>query len=49
MRKAGWSGRKEDWRRVGVMDVVRYKGEREGLGWEAWKEWRRWVDETGRG
>ncbi|KAK3064472.1 hypothetical protein LTS18_006928 [Coniosporium uncinatum] len=49
MRKAGWSGRKEDWRRVVGMEVVRYRGEREGLGWEVWRRWRAWVEETGRG
>ncbi|KAK3079983.1 hypothetical protein LTS18_003440 [Coniosporium uncinatum] len=49
MRKAGWSGRKEDWRRVGGMEVVRYRGEREELGWEVWRRWRGWVEETGRG
>ncbi|RAR09581.1 ammecr1 family protein [Stemphylium lycopersici] len=44
MRKAGWSGRKSEWRRVGVR-VVRYQGKKVGLGWKEWKEWRDWVDE----
>ena len=44
MRKAGWSGRKSEWTRVGVR-VVRYQGKKVGLGWREWKEWRDWVEE----
>lgn len=44
MRKAGWSGRKEDWEKVGLK-VVRYQGKKAALGYEEWKAWRDWVDE----
>ncbi|KAI9822451.1 MAG: hypothetical protein M1827_000170 [Pycnora praestabilis] len=45
MRKAGWSGRKDDWRKVGDLKVVRYQGRRVGVGYREWREWRDWVDE----
>jgi uncharacterized protein (TIGR00296 family) len=48
MRKAGWSGRSADWRNVRDLNVIRYQGHREVLGFEDWKEWREWVVETGR-
>lgn len=44
MRKAGWNGRKEDWKKMDV-NVVRYQGKKVELGYDEWKEWRRWVDE----
>ncbi|OAL46117.1 ammecr1 family protein [Pyrenochaeta sp. DS3sAY3a] len=44
MRKAGWSGRKEDWRKVDL-NVVRYQGKKVALGFGEWKEWRGWVEE----
>lgn len=44
MRKAGWSGRKEDWKKVDL-NVTRYQGKKVALGYEEWKEWRGWVDE----
>jgi uncharacterized protein (TIGR00296 family) len=46
MRKAGWSGRKDDWQKVGLK-VVRYQGKKVSLGYEEWKEWRDWVEEEG--
>ncbi|KAK1917179.1 hypothetical protein P3342_012024 [Pyrenophora teres f. teres] len=44
MRKAGWGGRKADWKKVGVK-VVRYQGKKVALGWGEWRSWRDWVDE----
>lgn len=47
MRKAGWNGRSAEWRNVRDLNVIRYQGYREVLGFEKWKEWRRWIVETG--
>lgn len=44
MRKAGWNGKKEDWKKM-ELAVVRYQGKKVSLGYEEWKEWRDWVDE----
>ncbi|KAF1843932.1 uncharacterized protein K460DRAFT_397122 [Cucurbitaria berberidis CBS 394.84] len=44
MRKAGWSGRKDDWRKV-ELNVVRYQGKKVALGHREWQEWRDWADE----
>lgn len=43
MRKAGWSGKREEWRKVEV-GVVRYQGRQVKLGWAEWRGWREWVD-----
>lgn len=48
MRKAGWTGRREEWERVQDLNVVRYQGRRATLGYNGWREWRDWVEETGR-
>ncbi len=47
MRKAGWSGRREEWQTVGDLQIVRYQGKRASLGYREWQEWRDWVDEPG--
>ncbi|KAF2459693.1 AMMECR1 domain-containing protein [Lineolata rhizophorae] len=44
MRKAGWSGRRDEWRRVGDLSVITYKGKRADLDYLEWREWRDWVD-----
>jgi AMMECR1 domain-containing protein len=44
MRKAGWSGRKDDWRKV-ELHVVRYQGRQVRLRYTEWREWRDWVAE----
>ena len=44
MRKAGWGGRREEWRGVRVKGV-RYQGKKVSLGYEEWREWREWVEE----
>jgi uncharacterized protein (TIGR00296 family) len=44
MRKAGWSGKKADWKKV-ALRVVRYQGKKVALGWGEWRSWRDWVDE----
>jgi len=48
MRKAGWSGRRDEWRRVAELTVIRYQGRRSSLSYDEWREWRDWVEETGR-
>jgi AMMECR1 domain-containing protein len=45
MRKAGWSGRKDDWRKVGL-NVVRYQGRQVKLRFSEWEAWREWVEEV---
>lgn len=44
MRKAGWSGRKDDWQKVGLK-VVRYQGKKVSLRYDEWKAWRDCVEE----
>ncbi|KAF2026829.1 hypothetical protein EK21DRAFT_73354 [Setomelanomma holmii] len=44
MRKAGWNGRKDEWKKVGL-NVVRYQGKKVALEYAEWKEWRNWVEE----
>lgn len=44
MRKAGWTGRSGDWRKVGDLKVVRYEGMRVSANWGVYEEWKRWVD-----
>lgn len=44
MRKAGWSGRKDDWCKV-ELNVVRYQGRQVRLSYREWMEWREWVEE----
>ncbi|KAF2466500.1 uncharacterized protein BDR25DRAFT_306053 [Lindgomyces ingoldianus] len=46
MRKAGWSGRKEDWKKVDL-SVVRYQGRQVRLEYREWREWRDWVEKEG--
>lgn len=48
MRKAGWSGRSSEWRGVRDLSCVRYQGMKASLGYREWKEFRSWVEETGR-
>ncbi|KAF2198976.1 hypothetical protein GQ43DRAFT_421270 [Delitschia confertaspora ATCC 74209] len=45
MRKAGWSGRSADWRKVGELEVIRYQGKKVNLSYGEWQEWRGWVEE----
>ncbi|KAI9798584.1 MAG: hypothetical protein M1833_004721 [Piccolia ochrophora] len=47
MRKAGWSGRKEDWRKVGDLKVVRYQGKKVVMEYEEWMAWRGWAQKMG--
>jgi uncharacterized protein (TIGR00296 family) len=46
MRKAGWSGRKDDWRKVDDLRVIRYQGLQCKLSYREWREWRDWVQEA---
>ncbi|KAH0257847.1 hypothetical protein KCU91_g16120, partial [Aureobasidium melanogenum] len=40
MRKAGWSGRKDDWRKVAAgMELVTYEGKKVDLSYAEFKEW----------
>ena len=44
MRKAGWNGRSKDWRAVGDLKVVRYRGRRITVKYEEWRMWKDWVE-----
>jgi hypothetical protein len=44
MRKAGWGGKKAEWKNVDLR-VVRYQGEKVSLGYREWRAWRDWVEE----
>jgi len=44
MRKAGWAGRREEWRKVKGLEIVRYEGKKVSLDYSEWKEWRDWVN-----
>ena len=45
MRKAGWTGRKDEWRKVGDLKLVIYQGLQRELTYSQWKEFRDWVKE----
>lgn len=47
MRKAGWTGRKEDWRRVLGLELVRYEGKKVSLEYDGYKQWKDWVNQRG--
>lgn len=47
MRKAGWSGNKQDWRKVTGLELVRYEGKKVDLLYKEFKEFRDWVDKRG--
>ncbi|KAI9830212.1 MAG: hypothetical protein M1826_005014 [Phylliscum demangeonii] len=47
MRKAGWTGRPHDWRKVVDLTLVRYQGKKVAMAYEAWISWRRWVERQG--
>ncbi|GME26413.1 putative ammecr1 family protein [Neofusicoccum parvum] len=44
MRKAGWSGRKDDWRKIDL-NVITYEGSKSTMLYSEWREWRDWVEE----
>ncbi|KAI9894160.1 MAG: hypothetical protein M1814_004014 [Vezdaea aestivalis] len=48
MRKAGWSGRSNEWARVGDLKAVRYQGSKVSMGYEAWRKWREWLEADGK-
>ncbi|KAJ9647185.1 hypothetical protein H2199_002172 [Coniosporium tulheliwenetii] len=43
MRKAGWTGRREDWRKVGDLQVVTYMGKKVTIGYAEWRAWKQWT------
>ena len=47
VRKAGWSGRKDDWRKLTDLKVVRYQGKKVTVTYKEWEEWWAWVQEKG--
>ncbi|KAL1891198.1 hypothetical protein Sste5346_007831 [Sporothrix stenoceras] len=44
MRKAGWNGRRDQWRKVPVR-VTRYQGRKRRLTYKQYNAWRTWADE----
>jgi len=46
MRKAGWNGRSEEWRKVSNLHVIRYKGSKTSLSYRQWLEWKKWAADT---
>lgn len=46
MRKSGWGGRRDKWREVSDMKVVRFQGMAESLAWDEFKQWKEWVKST---
>jgi uncharacterized protein (TIGR00296 family) len=48
VRKAGWNGRREEWRKLPNLNVVRYQGKKTCFTYSEWEAWKRWVEETGR-
>jgi len=47
MHKAGWNGRKDEWRRLQGLEIVRYEGKKIALGYAEWRQWRTWVEAKG--
>ncbi|KAL1303099.1 hypothetical protein AAFC00_006540 [Neodothiora populina] len=47
MRKAGWSGKRDEWRKVSGLELVRYEGKKVDLNYKEWKQWRDWVEKKG--
>jgi len=47
MHKAGWNGRKDEWKRVQGLEIVRYEGKKIALGHAEWRQWRTWVEAKG--
>jgi hypothetical protein len=45
MRKAGWTGRRDEWRNVAGLKTVRYQGRKASLDYPEWRRWREWVGE----
>ncbi|CAK7229902.1 hypothetical protein SCUCBS95973_007388 [Sporothrix curviconia] len=43
MRKAGWTGRRDAWRKVNLR-IVRYQGRKKSLTYRKFKAWRDWAD-----
>lgn len=45
MRKAGWGGKKDKWREVGDIKVIRFRGDALSLDYKEFKAWREWATE----
>ncbi|CAK7240853.1 MAG: hypothetical protein STHCBS139747_002303 [Sporothrix thermara] len=43
MRKAGWNGRRDAWRKVDLR-IVRYQGRKKSLSYRKFMAWREWAD-----
>jgi AMMECR1 domain-containing protein len=43
MRKAGWTGRRDDWKKVDLR-ITRYQGSKESALWEDYKELMEYLD-----
>ncbi|MCJ1398684.1 hypothetical protein MMC11_001885 [Xylographa trunciseda] len=49
MRKAGWSGRSSDWKKVGDLKCIRYEGKAATLEYSQYRDWRAWADLISKG
>jgi uncharacterized protein (TIGR00296 family) len=47
MRKAGWSGRKDEWKRVTGMQLITYEGKKVDMNYAEFNEWRDMVKVKG--
>lgn len=45
MRKAGWQGRRDEWRDVRDLKVIRYQGKKVSVGHAEWAAFRAWMEE----
>lgn len=45
MKKAGWTGRSHEWKKISDLRCIRYEGKRASIGYREWKGWREWAYE----
>lgn len=42
MKKAGWSGRSNEWTKVKDLKVIRYQGKKVSLDYDVWIDFKTW-------
>lgn len=49
MRKAGWQGSRDQWKDIArdasLMQVERYRGDKEEVDFDEYQQWREWANE----